>query len=724
MVDLQKILNEMSTEEKIGQLTQYNAQLFTQSSALVTGPDAALNLTGEDLQRVGSVLNFSSVAEMKAIQAQHLQHDRHGIPLVFMMDVIHGYRTIFPIPLGLSCSFDPGLAEECSRMAAQEASASGIQVTFTPMVDYSRDPRWGRVMEGGGEEPLLTGAMAAAQIRGFQGDDLSAPGNIATCVKHYAGYGGAEAGRDYNQVELSERELRQFYLPAYKACLDAGSPMIMPSFNSLNGVPSIANTWLMKKVLRDEWGFEGLVISDYNAVGELINHGVAADLKEAARLAFAHGCDMEMCSSAYIHHLAELVEEGVFSMDQLNAAVLRILRFKDTLGLFEDPCHGADQAKADALCLSDAHRSIVRRAACESAVLLKNDGVLPFSRSLRRIALIGPFANEHAILGSWSCNGDCAESTTVFDGVAEALPDAQLHLVRGCGCEWNDTDASGIAAAVDAARAADAVILCLGEPQHYSGEGNCRADLRLPGMQEELARQVLAANANAAVLLFNGRPLVLSAWSDLAPAILEMWYPGTEGGRAAADLLFGRANPCGKLSMTFPWSVGQVPVYYNHPNTGRPHWTHAPAHNGYSSDYIGCPTLPLYSFGHGLSYSRFVYESLSLSAQSMTADTAITVTVTLRNDSSVPGKETVQLYIRDLVGSVVRPVQQLIAFEKVALAPQETRQVTFTITEPMLRFWNADGECLSEPGDFQVSTGWADHLILTQQFRLADVSAG
>ena len=717
-MDIQKLLAGMTLPQKIGQLMQYNAKLFAETTAQITGPQTELGLTDEQLALVGSTLNFFSVSEMKRIQDTHMAIDPNKIPMLFMMDVIHGFRTIFPIPLGLGCSFDEEMVEELSRMAAREASSYGVQVTFTPMVDYVRDARWGRVMETCGEEVLVNSRLGAAQVRGFQGDDLTKPGNLATCVKHFAAYGGAEAGRDYNTVDIAERTLREFYLPAYKACLDAGSTMIMPSFNSLNGVPSIANSWLMKKILKEEWAFKGVVISDYNAVGELLTHGITDNQKDAARYAFDNGCDIEMCSSAYAHYLEELVHEGVFTEAQVDEAVLRVLELKQRLGLFEDPYHGADEEKGNALFLCDEHRALAKRAAEESAVLLKNNGVLPFSKDVKNVALIGPMAAEHQILGGWACNGRPEESVTVEAGVKALLPQANVTVTAGCGNHWNDTDASGIPEAVAAAKNAEAVVLCLGEPYNYSGEGNSRADVTLPGLQLELAKQVIAANPNTAVLLFNGRPLALEELDAVAPAILTVWFPGTEGGNAAAALLFGDANPCGKLTMSFPRHVGQCPIYYNRFNTGRPNWVNAPSENGYSSRYIGCATLPLYSFGYGLSYTKFTYGPLKLSADTLTADGKLTASVTVRNDGAVAGKETVQLYIRDLVASVVRPMQQLVDYRKITLQPGEETCVEFTVTEPMLRFWNAENKLVSEPGEFRLMTGYADHFNNEKTFRL------
>ncbi len=715
---LKALLSQMSVREKIGQLAQYYGAMFITTYAEATGPLQEFGLSNEDVLAVGSVLNVGSAEDMKKIQDKHLEKDPHKIPMLFMLDVIHGYRTVYPIPLGLACSFDPEIAEECSRIAAKEASASGVQVTFAPMVDYVRDARWGRVMEACGEEPLVTGRLAKAQIKGFQGDDLSKPGNVATCVKHYAGYGGAEAGRDYSQVELSARELWEYYLPAYKACLDAGAPMVMPSFNSLNGIPATANPELMQKILRQQWGFDGVVISDYGAIGELVPHGVAANEKEAAKLAFENHCDIEMCSATYFHHLEELIAEGVFTETQLDEAVLRVLKLKKDLGLFEDPYHGADQALANSLYLCPEHREVVKKAAAESAVLLKNDGVLPLSENLSKVAVIGPFADDHDINGSWSVVARQEDTTTVYQGVCQLLGADRVLTAKGCSADWKDKDTSGFAQAVDVAKQADAVILCLGELREYTGESACRTDLRLPGVQLALCKQILAANPNTAVVLFHGRPLALPELDAMAPAILDMWFPGTEGGTAAAQLLFGRSNPCGKLTMSFPYNAGQCPIYYNRPNTGRPNWTTEVEQKYFVTGYIDAPTLPLYSFGHGLSYSNFVYEKMTLSQKSMTKDGEIQVKIQIKNESHRPGKEVVQLYIRDLVGSVVRPVQQLVDFQKLEFAPGEEKTVTFTITEPMLRFYNAEGKQISEKGDFTVMVGYADHFALQEGFCL------
>ncbi len=713
MADIKKLLDSMTIREKIGQLSQYNANLFIDTDAAVTGDMNRRGVKEEDLKYVGHVLNFKTPAEMQLIQREHLKKDRNKIPMLFMMDVIHGFRTIYPIPLAMGCSFDTDTVAECSRMAAKEAISGGVQVTFTPMVDYVRDARWGRVMESTGEDAYLNSVMGAAQVRAFQGDDLSDRGNIAACVKHFAAYGGAEAGRDYNTVELSEHILREHYLPAYKACIDAGVEMLMPSFNTLNGVPATANSWLMKKILKDEWDFNGIVISDFGAVKELIDHGIAENGKAAARLAFDNNCDIEMCSAMYFKHLEELIADGVFTIEQLDKAVLKVLDLKNRLGLFDDPYRGVAEIEVE---VTAETREIVRRAAEDCAVLLKNDGVLPFKKSVKKIAVIGPFADNHNIIGFWSCNGRNEESVTVAEGIRRLLPNADIKVIKGCGAEWDDTDTSGFAEAQEAAKDADAVILCLGEPQDYSGEGNSRLELELHRIQLELAKAVAAVNTNTAALTFSGRPIVLTELEKVVPAILHMWFPGTEGGTAAANLLFGLANPSGKLSMTFPGATGQCPIYYNHTNiikSGEPG-----AHKPYCASYIEHENLPLYSFGHGLSYSNFVYESLELSKDSMTADESIEVSITVHNASDVAGKETVMLYMRDMVASNARPVQQLIDFKKVNFEPGERQIIKFRVTEPMLRFWNNENEFVSEPGEFQLSTGYADHLILTQKFML------
>ena len=715
---LNELLNQMTTEEKIGQLIQLNGGFFAETKAEITGPARDFGIEPEEISRVGSLLNFDDADHAISIQKRHLEEDRNRIPLLFMMDVIHGYRTMYPIPLAMGASFSPSLMEDCAHMAATEAAADGVQVTFAPMVDFVRDPRWGRVLETCGEDAFLNSVMGQAQVRGFQGDDVAAPDRLVACVKHFAGYGGAEAGRDYNTVEISERLLREYYFPAYKACIDAGVKMLMPSFNSLNGIPSTANRWLMQGVLREEWGFDGVVVSDYNAIEELVIHGVAEDEKAAARMAFGCGCHIGMMSSAYHAHLKSLLDEGAISMEALDEAVLKILSLKNELGLFDDPYHGASRERAEQVILSETHRALARKAAEECAVLLKNDGILPLSEDIGKVAVIGPFAEDEGIKGNWACHGSDEECVSPAAGIKALLGEERVIVARGCNPWFKHRTFDLFDEAIAAAKEADAVILCLGEPQDYSGESHCRVELTLPNVQVDLAKAIMAVNPNTVVLLFNGRPLTLTELDATVPAILDMWFPGTEGGAAAANLLFGRVNPSGKVTMSFPKAVGQCPIYYNHPSTGRPKQTPEDEFQVCASNYRDCGNLPLYSFGHGLSYSHFTYEALTLDTDSMTADTAITVTVTLRNDSEREGQEVVQLYLHDLVASTVRPVQSLIGFEKVKLAAGERKTVTFSITEPMLRFCDFDGKFISEAGEFTVSAGYADHLILTRSFRL------
>ncbi len=718
MVDIKKLISNMTLEEKIGQLIQLNAMFLGETDAEITGPMQKIGFEPEFMKNIGSVLNFKNVGEVKDIQDRHMAEDRNKIPLLFMMDVIHGYRTIYPIPLALGASFDPEIVRECSEMASREAAAGGVHVTFTPMVDYVRDARWGRVMESCGEDPLLNSVMGVTQVKAFQGDDISDPDRLAACVKHFAAYGGAEAGRDYNTVELSERLLREYYFPAYRACIDAGVKMLMPSFNNLNGIPSIANEWLMKTVLKDEWGFDGVVISDYRAVQELLSQGVAENLKDATERSFNCGCDIEMMSAGYYTHLAELIDEGKIDISAVDAAVERVLALKAELGLFEDPMHGASLEKENAVCLSPEHRDIARRAAEGSAVLLKNDGMLPLPENIKKLALIGPFAATNAIKGFWACNGRDDECVSVADGIRALVPDTELIVAEGCSAAVGEASTEGFDEAIEAAKRADAVILCLGELQGDSGEGNSRVNIELSAVQNELAKRICEVNPNTAALIFGGRPLVLTELDGRVRAILDMFFPGTEGGNAAANLLFGRVNPSGKVSMSFPRATGQCPIYYGLTKTGRPKSKADLERQAYRSGYIDCGNMPLYSFGYGLSYTSFEYRDLTLDSTEMTADGEITARVTVANTGNREGREVVQLYMRDLVASSVRPTAVLIGFEKITLAAGEERTVEFKISEPMLRFYDFGCNHISEPGEFHVSTGNAGQLLFTQSFWL------
>ncbi|MBO7303582.1 MAG: glycoside hydrolase family 3 C-terminal domain-containing protein, partial [Clostridia bacterium] len=514
---------------------------------------------------------------------------------------------------------------------------------------------------------------------------------------------------------------REYYLPSFKACVDAGVDMIMPSFNSVNGVPSTVNKHLLCDILRDEWGFDGLVNSDYSAIKELVTHGIAKDHKECARLAFEAQCDIDMVSPCYAGYLKKLVEEGVFSKEEIDRSVMRVLKLKKDLGLFEDPYHGADPKRVEELELCDEHRDIARRAAEESSVLLKNDGVLPFSKDVKRVALLGPFSDTHDILSWWRGRGNKERSVTVAEGIKNLLPHAEITIFNACTFDYDDNNETSIAEAVKIAQSADIAIICVGEYYKYSGEANSRTDITLSKAQRALVKAVSIAQPSSAVLLFGGRPLVLTEENEYAHAILNMYLPGHEGGNAAAKLLFGEVTPSGKLSMSFPRSVGQCPIYYNRMQTNRPpreKYLDVPSPHNFTSAYLDCGTTPLFTFGYGLSYTTFQYDSMILDKTEITAEDKITVSITLTNTGTIGAKEVVQLYIRDLVASVVRPIQELKAFKKIYLAPGETKTVAFEITEPMLRFWNAKNEFVSESGEFTVSVGYADHFAFTEKFAL------
>ena len=717
--DIKKLLAQMTLDEKIGQLVQTHGSLFLKYDEKLTGPSEEFGINLEFRKNVGSILGFKNAENAIKIQKKHLEADRNKIPMLLTTDVIHGCRTIYPIPLALGASFDPNLVEECSRMAAKEAAADGIHLTFSPMVDLARDARWGRVMEGFGEDAYYTGIMASAQIRGYKGNDLSSNESIATCAKHFAAYGAGEGGRDYNTAEISEHAMQEYYLPPFKACIDAGVDMIMPSFNSVNGIPSTANKHLMCDILRNQLNFDGVVNSDYSAIKELVKHGVAESHKDCARLAFEAQCDIDMISPCYANHLKELIEEGIFTEEELDRAVMRVLELKNKLGLFENPYHGADPELVAKLELCDEHRDIARKAAEECAVLLKNDGVLPFSKNVKKVVLLGPFADTHSLLSWWSARGNEERSVTVEEGIKALLKNAEVTSLKVCSNDYNDEDISGIEKAVELAKNADVAILCVGESTKYSGEANSRTDIRLPKAQRTLIKEVSSVQKNSAMLLFCGRPLVLTEENEYAHAILNMYLPGHEGGNAAARLLFGDAVPSGKVSMSFPRSVGQCPMYYNRLQTNRPpHRLDAPEPHNFTSGYLDCGISPLFTFGYGLSYSTFQYESMELDKEEMTSNDKITVSVKITNTGKYDAKEVIQLYLHDLVASIARPIQELKAFKKEFLKAGETKTVDFEITESMLRFWNSNNEFISEPGYFTVSVGYADHFSFTKKFKL------
>lgn len=702
-VDIKKILETMTLKEKMGQLLQLSPFFFKEDAiGEITGPMEELGVTEEDIRNAGSVLGIGGAKEAIEIQKIYLENSEKKIPLIIMADIVHGYKTIFPIPLAIGCSWNESIAEKVAEISAVEASVAGIHLTFSPMVDLVRDARWGRVMESTGEDPYLNSIFAGAFVRGYQGDDISKDANIAACVKHFAAYGAAEGGRDYNTVDISERMLREYYLPAYKAAIDEGCKTIMTSFNVVDSVPSSANTWLMRDVLRNEWGFDGVVISDWGAVNELISHGVAEDKKEAAEKAIKAGVDIEMMTSCYVQHLEELLEEKSINVEIINEAVLRILKLKEELGLFENPYKGANAEKEAKLLLCDEHRKAAREVAAASMVLLKNNSVLPFNKDVKKIAIIGPFADNHEILGGWSWDGKIEETVSLKEGIVNKIGKGKVMVSKGCDILGGSD--KEIKEALNIAKDADVVILALGEHFNMSGEGGSRAFINLPGRQEQLANEIIKLGKPTALVLFNGRPLEIKDLYDNAPAILEAWFPGTEGGNAIADILFGDKNPGARLSMSFPYTVGQIPVYYNDFNTGRPK-PFEECDERYCTHYLDIPNAPLLPFGFGLSYSKFEYTDFVLDSENLTIDSSIYVGIKIKNVSSIAGEETVQLYIRDVSGSVIRPVKELKSFKRVHLEAGEESEIVFEIKEDMLRFYNSDLEFKSEKGKFTAMVG-------------------
>ena len=700
-MDLNAILSKLSVKEKAYQLLQLNTLAYSVDKGVVkiTGPVAQDEIDKDYIFEAGSALNSVGAQRMIDIQTNYLKNSNNKIPLVLMQDVIHGYRTIYPINLAISASFDTQLAHDCAQMAAKEASIDGVQVTFAPMVDLVRDARWGRVMESSGEDPYLGCKMAKATVEGYQGN--MGKYNIAACVKHFAAYGAAESGRDYNTVDMSEHTLREYYLPTYKAAIDAGVKMLMTSFNSLNGVPAAGNKWLVNDVLRKEWGFDGVVISDYASFKEMIIHGYAENAKDAAQKAMAATGDIEMVSTSYAMYMEELVAEGKITMEQLDKAVLRVLKLKEELGMFESPFRYTNVEEAEKIILCPEHRELARYAAEQCAVLLKNDGVLPLSEDVKSVAVIGPLANTGEIYGNWPCGAKAEETIPVFEGIKSIIGD-RAKYAKGCDVAFDANDFSGIEEAVELAKNSEAVVLCLGEHQMDSGEGHCKSKLELPYVQYKLLYEVLKVNKNVAVLLFTGRPLCLERLNQHAPAILNMWMPGTEGGNAAANLVFGRSVPSGKLTMSFPYTVGQCPIYYNQFNTGRPKPENNDARITFTSSFIDVPNRPLYPFGYGLSYTTFEYSDHKIDKTQMKSGEVVTASVKVKNTGNYKAKETVQLYIRDVCASIVRPVKELKGFEKIELMPGEEKTVSFQITEEELAFWGADMQRKAEKGKFKV----------------------
>ncbi|MGN1094110.1 MAG: glycoside hydrolase family 3 N-terminal domain-containing protein [Candidatus Neoclostridium sp.] len=698
---LREIVASMSVREKAAQMTQLNANMLdTDENGEITGPAADWSLTKEDVFAIGSTLNFKGVKRFMQLQKAHLEGDPHRIPLLGMMDIIHGCHTVYPVPIALGCSFEPQMVEELCSMAAREAAACGVQVTFAPMCDLARDARWGRVVETTGEDPYMNGLYAAAATRGFQGDDLGDENKVAACLKHFACYGAAEAGRDYNTVDMSERTAREYYLKAYKAAVDAGIAMAMTSFNVYDGIPLTANKALAVDVLRKEWGFDGVVISDYNAFGEMVTHGYEQDGAKIAVRAFEAGEDIEMMSPNYLFNMEKLVKSGRIDEKELDEHVFRILKLKRDLGMFDDPFRGLSEQREKDECLTEQNRALVRKAAEKSSVLLKNEAALPLGEE--SVALVGPFADAGNIIGTWRAYGKSEDTVTVK--AAFEKDGKQFTYARGCGWGLKETDESGFEEAIAVARRAEKVVMCLGEEQDYSGEGKSRADIRIPELQVKLLKKIKEVNENIILVLFTGRPLVLTEVAPLCKAIAVVWQPGTEGGSAIENLLFGKVNFSGKLSMSFPYHVAQCPIFYNRMNTGRP----CPAdyeNAGYTSRYLDVPDSPLYPYGYGLSYSEFKYGELTLSSDKMDRGGIITASVEVTNASDVDGEEVVQLYIHDLFASRVRPVKELKAYKKVLIKAGETVRVDFDIDENMLKFWDENMDYVAENGEFDVFVG-------------------
>ncbi|ERI92988.1 glycosyl hydrolase family 3 protein [Clostridiales bacterium oral taxon 876 str. F0540] len=715
-----ELLEDMSLEEKIDQLLQV-CSYYYEKEGVITGPENEAGFSEEEVQNAGSVLGGGGAKLLRKIQENYMKKQAHHIPLLFMADVINGYRTIFPIPLAQGATFNPEIVEKAAAISAKESAASGLHLTFSPMVDLVRDARWGRVMESTGEDVFLNSCLSRAMVEGYQGKgELKEKGRIAACVKHFAGYGAPMAGRDYNTVELSERTLREDYLPAYQAGVDAGCATVMTSFNTLDRVPSTGNKKLLRDTLRGEMGFDGVIISDWAAIEELIHHGMAGDKKEAAALAMEAGVDIDMMTTCYCGNLKSLVEEKKIDEALINEAVLRILELKNKLGLFENPYKDASEADEAELILCKEHREAAKAAAIESMVLLKNDNILPLQKEGQSIAVIGPHVDNKWISGVWSIFAKIDENVTVQEGINN-LGINNVTFAKGCGfidpdsgigtyhkdqsvIEDNKVAKKLLEEAIQNAKKADVVVMPIGEIAIQSGEASSRASIDIPKVQMDLFEKIYEINKNIVVVLFNGRPLTIKTLSEKAKAILEVWLPGTEGGNAIAEVLFGNANPSGKLSMSFPYSVGQVPVYYSEFHTGRP-YSDEKKDVKYLSKYLDIPNAPLYPFGYGLSYTNFDISKVTLSNRELKKGESIKASVVIKNTGKVTGKEVIQMYIQDTIGSVARPVRQLKGFQKVELQPGEERKVTFTITEEMLRFYDINMNFTSEKGDFVVYVG-------------------
>lgn len=699
------LLGRMTLEDKLGQLQQLDGT--------AEGEYRPEHVDLVRRGRLGSTLNVRGARRTSELQRVAVEESRLRIPLLFAFDVIHGYRTVFPVPLAEAASWDARLVEHSAAIAAAEAASAGVRWTFAPMVDIARDPRWGRIVEGSGEDPFLGAVMARARVRGFQGADYGLPGKVVACAKHWVAYGAAEGGRDYNTTDVSERTLREVYFPPFKAAVDAGVGTFMSAFNDLNGLPTSANPHTLTAVLRGEWRFNGIVVSDYTSVQELVAHGLAADGRQAAALALEAGVDVEMVSRLFNEQGPALVSQGRIPLAVIDEAVRRVLRIKFRLGLFDNPY--ASEAEETKTLLRAEHLAAARQAAARSFVLLKNrPGVLPLSRGLKSLAVIGPLADDApSLLGSWSGDGRKEDVVTLLAGLRARRP-AELKVYYAKGCEVDGDSRAGFDEALRTAKKAGFVILAVGESAAMSGEAACRSSLDLPGRQLELIQAVHATGKPYAVVLMNGRPLSINWLATNAPAILEAWFGGTQAGHAIADVLFGDVNPGGKLPVTFPRSVGQVPLYYNHKSTGRP----ADAGNKYTSKYLDVPWTPLYPFGHGLSYTEFKLSNLRLSEPRILPSGQVTVRVDVQNIGRLPGDEVVQLYIRRAAVSVTRPVKELKGFERITLRPGERRTVEFALGPEQLGFYDRAMKFAVEPGLVEVMAGSSSETTLSTRLEI------
>jgi len=730
--EVEQLLQQMTLDEKIGQLNLPGA------GDVVTGEAKSSDIAKKiEAGMVGGLLNVKSVEKIKEIQKIAVEKSRLKIPLLFGLDVIHGYETTFPIPLGLSTSWDMQLIEKTARMAANEASADGINWTFSPMVDISRDPRWGRVSEGSGEDAFLGSEIAKAMVHGYQGDDLTKNNTILSCVKHFALYGAPEAGRDYNTVDMSRIRMYNEYLPPYKAAIDAGVGSVMASFNEIDGIPATGNKWLLTDLLRKQWGFDGFVVSDYTGVNEMIAHGMG-DLQTTSALALNAGLDMDMIGEGFLTTVKKSVQEGKVSITQIDNAVRRILKAKMDLGLFDDPYKYCDITRAKTEIFTEENRRFAREVASQSMVLLKNESQLLPLKKEGTIALIGPLANtKENMAGTWSVATIQNKSNAFLEGLRTVAGDkAKIIYAKGSNLTYNAelekratmfgkelhrdnrTDKELRKEALKIAKKADVIIAALGESAEFSGESSSRTNIEIPQAQKDLLKALLKTGKPVVLVLFTGRPLVLKEESNIVPAILNVWFPGSEAGLAISDVLFGDVNPSGKLSASFPQNVGQIPIFYSHKNTGRPLGNTEGKFQKFTSNYIDERNEPLYPFGYGLSYTSFSYDDLKLSTEVMTEKDTMEVSINVTNSGNYHGKEVVQLYIRDIIGSVTRPVRELKGFKKIALNKGETKTVTFSITLEDLKFYNYDLDFVAEQGRFEVFVGTNSDAKLKATFEL------